>query len=148
MHQLFIKLIIEASEKYEKPVPHHADYRNWIEEAGFVDVKEYNFKIPINSWPKNKQLKEVGKYQVLNYTEGYEGIGIGLFTRTLGWQPTEFQVLLARMRNKLKAHLFLKIGKSQDIILRSLRYTFSDIRKQLGVFGDLFYCSTPEAYLP
>ena len=102
MHQLFIDLIIEASDKYEKPVPHHSDYRKWIEEAGFVDVKEYNFKIPINSWPKNKQLKEVGKYQLLNYTEGYEGIGIGLFTRTLGWQPTEFQVLLARMRNELK----------------------------------------------
>ena len=102
MHTMFCGLIVEASRKYGKPVPHHTQYKKWIEGAGFVDVREYLFKIPINTWPKNKQLKEVGKYQLLNYTEGYEAIGIGLFTRTLNWQPTEFQVLLARLRQELK----------------------------------------------
>jgi hypothetical protein len=102
MHLLYTNLIIEASEKYGKPVPVHSQYKKWIEEAGFVDVKEYFFKIPVNTWPKNKQLKEVGKYQLINYTEGYEGIGIGLFTRTLGWNPTEFQILLAKLRQELK----------------------------------------------
>jgi len=102
MHLLYTTKIIEAAERYGKPVPVHSEYRQWIEDAGFVDIKEYFFKIPVNTWPKNKQLKEVGKYQLINYTEGYEGIGIGLFTRMLGWQPTEFQVLLARLRQELK----------------------------------------------
>lgn len=102
MHILYTAKIIEASEKYGKPVPVHSEYKKWIEDAGFVDVKEHFFKIPVNTWPKNKQLKEVGKYQLINYTEGYEGIGIGLFTRMLGWQPAEFQVLLARLRQELK----------------------------------------------
>ncbi|MCJ1476471.1 hypothetical protein MMC13_005137 [Lambiella insularis] len=102
MHMLYMKLIVEASEQYGKPVPIYTDYKQFLEEAGFVDVKEYLFKIPINTWAKNKQLKEVGKYQLLNYHEGYEGIGIGLFTRSLNWQPSEFQVLLARLRVELK----------------------------------------------
>ena len=62
----------------------------------------YFFKIPTNSWPKNKELKEVGKYQLINYTEGYEGIGIGLFTRVLGWNAAEVQVLIAKLRGELK----------------------------------------------
>lgn len=102
MHALYLKLIVEASEQYGKPVPHHTEYKRLAEDVGFVDVKEYLFKIPINTWAKNRQLKEVGKYQLLNYHEGYEGIGIGLFTRSLNWQPSEFQVLLARLRVELK----------------------------------------------
>ena len=102
MHLLFTNLLCEASHKHGKPVPHHTSFAPWFREAGFVDVREHFFKIPTNTWPKNKQLKEVGKYQLINYTEGYEGIGIGLFTRILQWQPTEFQVLLARTRAELR----------------------------------------------
>jgi len=102
MHMMFCDLIVDASEQYGKPVPRYSQYKGWLEDAGFVDVREYLFKIPVNTWPKNKQLKEVGKYQLLNYTEGYEAIGIGLFTRSLKWQPSEFQVLLARLRQEIK----------------------------------------------
>ena len=102
MHHHFLDLLREASGEYGRPIPVHSEYKTWFEEAGFVDIKEYAFKMPVNSWPKNKQLKEVGKYQQLNYLEGYEGIGIGLFTRILNWQPTEFQVLLARLRLEIK----------------------------------------------
>jgi hypothetical protein len=73
-----------------------------LRKAGFVDVKEHYFKLPINTWPKNRQLKEIGKYQALHYTEGLEGICIGLFTRVLGWQPSELQVLLAKVRAEIK----------------------------------------------
>ena len=72
-----------------------------MEEAGFVDVKEYSFKIPVNSWPKDKRLKEVGKYQCLNYSEGLEGISVGLFTRVLNWQPLELSVFFARIRKEI-----------------------------------------------
>ena len=102
MHNLYIKLLCQSSTDYGKPVPRHDQYKAWLEEAGFVDVKEYCFKIPVNTWPKNKQLKEVGKYQLINYTEGCEGLCIGLFTRVLHWQPSEVQVLLARLRSELK----------------------------------------------
>ena len=83
-------------------MPSHSDFAPWFRDAGFVDVEERLFKIPSNAWPKNRHLKEVGKFQLINYSEGYEGIGIGLFTRILGWQPSEFQVLLARTRAELR----------------------------------------------
>ena len=101
-HHEYIELICKASKKYGKPVPSHTDFKTWLEEAGFVDVEERFYKIPVSSWPKDKKLKEIGKYQCLNYTEGLEGISIGLFTRVLNWQPMEFSVFLARIRAELK----------------------------------------------
>ena len=102
MFKMFTNLLCESSERYGKPVPKYWQFKAWFEEAGFVDIKEQLFKIPGNTWPKNRQLKEVGKYQLINYTEGCEGLCIGLFTRVLGWQPSEVQVLLARLRVELR----------------------------------------------
>ena len=96
------EMLCEASLAYGRPVPLHTDYKAWFEEAGFVDVEQYFFKIPFNTWPKKKQLKEVGKYQLINYTEGCEGVCIGLFTRVLHWQPAEVQVLLAKLRSEFR----------------------------------------------
>ena len=101
-HKEFIKLYCEASKNYGRPIPGRKDLKPWVEEAGFVDVKEYHFKIPVNSWPKDKKLKEVGKYQCMNYSEGLEGISVGLFTRVLKWQPMEISVFLARIRKELR----------------------------------------------
>ena len=92
---------MEASTKYDRQVPKPSDFKVWLEEAGFVDVKDHLYKIPINSWPKNPRLKEVGKWQCLNYTEGYEAISIGLLTRVLGWTHLEFSVFMAKVRREL-----------------------------------------------
>ena len=92
----------EACDGWGKPVPEHNQYKKWFEEVGFVDVQELFFKIPINAWPKNKQLKEIGKFQLLNYYEHCEGLSIALFTRILKWQPAEVQVLMAKLRAELK----------------------------------------------
>lgn len=99
---MYVKMCLESLEDHGQAIPVHTQYKAWLEEEGFVDVKEYPFKIPVNTWPKDKRLKEIGKYQLINYTEGCEAICIGLFTRVLQWQPAEIQVLLARLRAELK----------------------------------------------
>ena len=96
------RLMMEASQQYNRPVPEYQDYKRWMEEAGFVDIQEYFLKRPINTWPKNKQLKEIGRAQLMNYSEGIEGLTIGLFTRALGWTAAEVQVLIAKLRPELK----------------------------------------------
>ena len=102
MFHMYIKLCLDSLEERGQAIPAQSQYRAWLEGEGFVDVKEYPFKVPINTWPKDKRLKEIGKYQLINYTEGCEGICIGLLTRVLQWQPAEVQVLLARLRVELK----------------------------------------------
>lgn len=95
-------LICDAAAKYNRPVPLYTEYRQWFEEAGFVDIKQIVFKSPTNSWPKNKLLKEVSKFQLLAHIEGLEGVSIALMTRVLNWKPEEVKVLMAKLRPELK----------------------------------------------
>ena len=101
-HKECINLLCDATKAYGKPVPRPEDFKPWLDAAGFVDVKEYYFKIPINNWPKDKALKEIGKYQCVNYCEGLEGITVALFTRVLEWQQSEIQVFLAKIRAEMR----------------------------------------------
>ncbi|KAL9015024.1 MAG: hypothetical protein Q9173_000322 [Seirophora scorigena] len=89
-------LITEAAAKYNRPVPRYTDYLAWFEKAGFVDIQQALFKAPTNPWPKNKLLKEAGKFQLLAHIEGLEGVSLGLLTRGLEWKAEEVKVLMAK----------------------------------------------------
>lgn len=91
------RVLTEASVKYNRPIPHHHEYFEWFERAGFVDVKQITVKSPTNPWPKDKKLKEIGKYQLCAHVEGLEGVSIGLLTRGAKWKPDEVSVLLAKV---------------------------------------------------
>ena len=66
-----------------------------------MDIKDYTYKLPINSWPKDPRLKEAGTCMCINYVEGYEAISIALLTRALGWTHLEFSVFMAKVRKEL-----------------------------------------------
>lgn len=55
-----------------------------ISSAGFVDVVEKRFKWPIGPWSSDPRLKEIGRWNLLNWEEGMEGWVIAPYTRVLG----------------------------------------------------------------
>lgn len=57
-----------------------ADY---MREAGFEDVTERRLPMPVGGWPKDKRLKELGKYNRLHWEEGIEGWCMYLLTHFL-----------------------------------------------------------------
>ncbi|KAL9078196.1 MAG: hypothetical protein Q9157_002884 [Trypethelium eluteriae] len=78
------------------------DHKRLLEEAGYVDVQEKVYKWPINSWPKDKQMKQFGVWTRENTSAILEGLALAPFTRFLGWTVDEVQVLLAGCRKDLK----------------------------------------------
>ncbi|KAI4240431.1 MAG: hypothetical protein L6R40_005142 [Gallowayella cf. fulva] len=96
------ELITEAAINYNRPIPRYTDYIQWFEKAGFEDIRQVVFKSAMNPWPKNKVLKEAGKFQLLAHIEGLEGISLGLLTRGLKWKADEVKVLMAKIRPELK----------------------------------------------
>ncbi len=38
------------------------EYKGLLKDAGFVDVVETVYKWPINRWPKDKKMKEIGEF--------------------------------------------------------------------------------------
>jgi hypothetical protein len=73
-----------------------------MEEAGFVDVEEHVIKLPVGPWPKDSRLKQVGRLESVNMTQGIQGLTMMLFTRCLQWTPDEVEVFLANVRKDVK----------------------------------------------
>lgn len=70
------------------------------------------FQVPLSPWPKDKRLKELGQYMNLLMAEAMQAYSLALFTRVLGWQPEEVEILLAQARkdlNNWNYHLYTRL---------------------------------------
>ncbi|KAJ5804834.1 S-adenosyl-L-methionine-dependent methyltransferase [Penicillium riverlandense] len=96
---------IGCAERAGRPLTIQETMRASIEKAGFVDVHEHIYKVPIGAWPRDKVLKEVGKLNYHHWVTGMEGYAMWLLT-TFGapspWSPEAVQVYLAEVRAQLK----------------------------------------------
>ncbi|GAB1214390.1 hypothetical protein ATERTT37_003552 [Aspergillus terreus] len=107
-----VKGLHEASKKFGKAMDTVHTWADRIEKAGFVNVHEDIYKLPQSPWPKNPKLKELGKYHQVNMFEAVGPYTYALFSRVLGWQREEIEVLTAAMRNDLRdlsKHLYTKV---------------------------------------
>jgi len=64
-----------------------------MENAGFIDVVESTAIWPIGGWPKDKQLKQVGRWGLLGLSESLYPFSVALLTRGLGWSIDQVREL-------------------------------------------------------
>ncbi|KAH8658064.1 S-adenosyl-L-methionine-dependent methyltransferase [Xylariales sp. PMI_506] len=69
-------------------------YKQWLEEIGFVDVRERRFIVPCGEWPSDPKLKLIGMYALQNMLEGVRGMGYKMLK--LGGMTTEETEALIR----------------------------------------------------
>ena len=53
-------------------------FKDLMTTAGFVDVSETRYRIPISEWPTNVTERELGRYNMLNFLEGIEGYALAV----------------------------------------------------------------------
>jgi len=76
-----------------------------LKQAGFVDVEMTQRVVPLGSWPRDRQLKEIGKFFRVQFLEfAIEAYTLALFTRAGGWKAEEVQVLLGKVRRELRGN--------------------------------------------
>ncbi|KAK0646812.1 S-adenosyl-L-methionine-dependent methyltransferase [Cercophora newfieldiana] len=90
-----------ASERAQRPIDVIPDLKRLFIEAGFVDVHEKVYKIPINGWPRGKRLKKIGKMWQQCLMEGLPGFSYALFNRWLEVPTTQIEVSLVHVRKAL-----------------------------------------------
>ncbi|KAF8242651.1 S-adenosyl-L-methionine-dependent methyltransferase, partial [Wilcoxina mikolae CBS 423.85] len=100
----FTDLLSEAMVKMGRPPLTPNRLREFLEKAGFVDIKVHNVKQPIGPWPKDPRLKRIGAMVLLNCETAFESYGMALFTRVLGMDAEAAQGIcdgaLEAVRNK------------------------------------------------
>lgn len=98
-------IFVACSERAGRSLRTHEKMRSAIEKAGFVDVHEERYKIPMGPWSKDKLLKEAGHLQYAHWNAALEGWAMWLLTHfgePEPWTKEEVQVYLAKVRAELK----------------------------------------------
>ncbi|KAF3942004.1 hypothetical protein ABW19_dt0204382 [Dactylella cylindrospora] len=70
----------------------------WCEEAGFVEITQKMFKIPIGPWPKDRNEKNIGNFNLVNMLGACEGFSLALHTKYLNFTVDELRAFLEKVK--------------------------------------------------
>jgi hypothetical protein len=73
-----------------------------MKDAGFINVSARCLPIPVGTWPKDKKLKEIGAFNLIQYLDNLEGINLRLMSSVYGWSADEIKVYCAKLRSAFK----------------------------------------------
>jgi len=110
-YQEWGKTVIKCGEKVGKSFRIWKEAKGYMERAGFVDVTEVYYKWPINGWPTDPRMREIGRWNQLRLHDGVEGFMLRLLTTALKWSYERSQIFLAEMRKAVKdykTHAYLE----------------------------------------
>jgi hypothetical protein len=82
------QLFIDAAESIGQTFKIGKQSKKLIEEAGFVDVIEKKYKMPVGGWMNDKKWKEIGRWNLLYLTTGLEGMQLWILKAVLGVRYT------------------------------------------------------------
>ena len=78
-----------------------SEYKQMMEDAGFVDVQVIPFKVPIGPWPKDERLREAGRANLVATLDGVHSMMLAIWTRLLERNIIELELFLQRVRKEM-----------------------------------------------
>jgi hypothetical protein len=75
---------IEASEKMGKSFVVSTFTKERMKQAGYVDVREHKFKLPVGPWSSDRKMKEIGSWNMFFFLRDTEGFCIYLLGKVMG----------------------------------------------------------------
>ncbi|KAK6814358.1 hypothetical protein RU639_009534 [Aspergillus parasiticus] len=113
IYEIWGEKSLEAGDKFGKTLRIVDESKQRMIEAGFVNVTEHRYKLPIGPWPKDPHLKTLGRFFRIVMDESLEMWAMMLWTKILGWSREEVEVIFAKMRDALNnpsIHAYLEIS--------------------------------------
>ncbi|KAK3950026.1 S-adenosyl-L-methionine-dependent methyltransferase [Pseudoneurospora amorphoporcata] len=96
------RMYVEGGQRLGRDMLAPRRYKQWMEETGFINVVEEKLVIPGNPWPKGKDQKVMGVWQMTNFLEGVHAVSMTIFTKGLGMSPEEVEVFLVDVRKDIR----------------------------------------------
>lgn len=85
---------IGNSSKWGKTFSIWEEAKERMERAGFVDVTEVTYQWPMNGWPEDRKLKDIGRWNQLRLHEGVESFMLRLLTLVDGVSDAHLAISL------------------------------------------------------
>ncbi|CZT48806.1 related to methyltransferase [Rhynchosporium secalis] len=93
--------LVESMSRMGRNLKDSQNWGQYMKDAGFVDVTETRFYVPVNPWARGKKAKLLGAISYQNLNEGIASLSTAAFTRILGWDQPRLEVFLASVRADL-----------------------------------------------
>ncbi|KXH61750.1 hypothetical protein CSAL01_12715 [Colletotrichum salicis] len=77
------------------------DLTTLVTDTGFADIQDRRFIWPLNGWPRDQHLKELGSWTRENLACNTAGMIMAPMTRVHGWREEEVHVFAAEVRRDL-----------------------------------------------
>ncbi len=77
------RTFLEAADLTGKSLRSYNFMKDLIGVAGFIDIEEKNFKVPVGTWPSDPKMKELGRWSCLFCLEGLESWALYLLSKVL-----------------------------------------------------------------
>ncbi|OAA43969.1 methyltransferase domain-containing protein [Beauveria brongniartii RCEF 3172] len=108
-------LLVEAFAQFGTNANAAESGREYLEEAGFVNIQHNHIKLPYGTWPKDKNvarlMRLVGMYYRTACEDFLPAVGAMHFPR-MGWEKAEMEVFFAQVRQSMrdpKVHAYGKM---------------------------------------
>ena len=66
-----------------------------------MEIQEQVIKVPMNPWPTDPHLKDIGRWYNLGLTQGLEALSLGPLTRMSGWKTSDVDRLVTEAKREL-----------------------------------------------
>ncbi|TDZ35511.1 Secondary metabolism regulator LAE1 [Colletotrichum spinosum] len=93
----------EASKMYGKQINVARFHKQWMIDAGFEDVQELVYRIPIGLWARDPALKELGRCELSHMQMSVDSHTPALFTRVLGFTQDQAKVLMEGVKREFRS---------------------------------------------
>ncbi|TDZ15644.1 Secondary metabolism regulator LAE1 [Colletotrichum orbiculare MAFF 240422] len=106
----FTEALVEAFAKFGTNSHAAVFGRQYLEQAGFVNIQHHTVKLPYGTWPRDKTTRLVGMYYRTACEEFFPAVG-AIHFELLGWSKLRMEVLFAECRNAMRDHNVHAYGK-------------------------------------
>lgn len=89
--------VSKAARNLGRPVVVAPHAKQYLEDAGFVDVVERCKVWPVGDWPKDKTLKEIGRFGREGVLQSLYPFGVHLLTKQ-GWTVEQIKELCEKVK--------------------------------------------------
>ncbi|PQE05964.1 hypothetical protein CJF30_00004917 [Rutstroemia sp. NJR-2017a BBW] len=95
---VWVRLFREVSEKSGMTFEPAKELKRWMEEAGFVNVREKVVTVPVGEWPTDEKRRFLGLSNQLRLDKGMRDFTERRMRNFMGWDDDEIAALIARTR--------------------------------------------------
>ena len=98
--------LLQATQEAGRPLAYNEHTKPMLERQGFVEIQEQVIKVPLNPWPTDPHLKDIGRWYNLGLTQGLEALTLAPMMRVMNWKREDVDRLVAEAKREICAKRF------------------------------------------